>query len=193
MGQDQNYQDKSWLLPALEERLVEFQAAAPRWLLALQGNLPGAVRLSQQSGYPGAVTELVQANKTKKTYTTQWSVVSENLAVIAIYIAYLITDVCILMLWPYFQKFLSSVSPQRNLLYTPESDTMEAAAAPHEGSISVQGSLNVPWVQFAWLFVAAAVKCFFIYNEFYKYKYETSVSYTLIMQLLLLLTLIFSK
>lgn len=49
MGQDQNYQDKSWLLPALEERLVEFQAAAPCWLLALQGNLPGAVRLSRQS------------------------------------------------------------------------------------------------------------------------------------------------
>lgn len=49
MGQDQNYQDKSWLLPALEERLVEFQAAAPCWLLALQGNLPSVVRLPQQS------------------------------------------------------------------------------------------------------------------------------------------------
>lgn len=72
MGQDQNYQDKSWLLPALEERLVEFQAAAPRWLLALQGNLPGAVRLSQQSGYPGAVTELVQANKSRKLSNGTW-------------------------------------------------------------------------------------------------------------------------
>lgn len=66
MGQDQNYQDKSWLLPALEKCLVEFQAAAPRWLLALQGNLPGVVRLSQQSRYSGTVTKLVQANKSKK-------------------------------------------------------------------------------------------------------------------------------
>lgn len=44
------------------------------------------------------------------------------------------------------------------------------------GSISVQGSLNVPSVQFAWLSLAAAVKCYFIHNEHYKYKYKTSVS-----------------
>lgn len=112
------------------------------------------------------------------SHTTQWSVVSENLAVIGIYIAYLIMDViwCLyhnaLTLFPKITLFC--LSAKKSPLHSWKwHDRNSSRSKLGEHFISRFSKCTFSPVC---LTLVAAVKCYFIHNEHYKYKYKTSVS-----------------